>query len=84
MSVKFSIDKPSGVISYDNSSGGLSEGNYMISVSVDNAGGVPELVIKKVGRGKKGYGYDAATGKFGNMFDMQIVDPHLVVLFPSD
>ena len=37
---KFSIDKPSGVISYDNSSGGLSEGNYMISVSVDNAGGV--------------------------------------------
>ena len=37
---KFSIDKPSGVISYDNSMGGLSEGNYMISVSVNNAGGV--------------------------------------------
>ena len=37
---KFSIDKPSGVISYDNSMGGLSEGNYMISVSVNNAGGI--------------------------------------------
>ena len=46
---------------------------------VENAGGVPELVIKKVCRGKKGYGYDASAGKFGNMFDMQIVDPHLVV-----
>ena len=46
---------------------------------VDNSGGVPELVIKKVGRGKKGYGYDATTNKFGDMFDMQIVDPHLVV-----
>jgi len=37
---KFSIDKPSGIISYDNSMGGLSEGNYMISVSVNNAGGI--------------------------------------------
>lgn len=37
---KFSIDKPSGVISYDNSMGGLTEGNYSISLSVDNAGGV--------------------------------------------
>jgi len=46
---------------------------------VDNAGGVPELVIQKVCRGKMGYGYDASADKFGNMFDMQIVDPHLVV-----
>ena len=37
---KFSIDKPSGVIFYDNSLGGLTEGNYSISLSVDNAGGV--------------------------------------------
>ena len=37
---KFTIDKPSGVISYDNSMGGLTEGNYSISLSVDNAGGV--------------------------------------------
>ena len=37
---KFSIDKPSGVITYDNTMGGLTEGNYMVSVSVDNAGGV--------------------------------------------
>ena len=37
---KFTIDKPSGVISYDNSLGGLTEGNYSISLSVDNAGGV--------------------------------------------
>lgn len=46
---------------------------------VDNSGGIPELVIKKVSKGKKGHGYDAAAGKFGDMFDMQIVDPHLVV-----
>ena len=37
---KFSIDKPSGVVTYNNSAGGLSEGNYSISVSVDNANGV--------------------------------------------
>ena len=37
---KFSIDKPSGVISYDNSMGGLTEGKYSITLSVDNAGGV--------------------------------------------
>ncbi len=37
---KFSIDKPSGIISYDNSMGGLTEGNYSITLSVDNAGGV--------------------------------------------
>ena len=37
---KFSIDKPSGIISYDNSMGGLTEGDYSISLSVDNAGGV--------------------------------------------
>ena len=37
---KFSIDKPSGIISYDNSMGGLTEGKYSITLSVDNAGGV--------------------------------------------
>ncbi len=37
---KFFIDKPSGIISYDNSMGGLTEGNYSITLSVDNAGGV--------------------------------------------
>jgi len=46
---------------------------------VKNAGGIPELVVGKVGRGKKGYGYDAATDRYGDMFDMQIIDPHLVV-----
>ena len=37
---KFTIDRPSGVITYDNTLGGLSEGDYIISIKVNNAGGV--------------------------------------------
>ena len=36
----FSIDAPSGIISYDNSNGGFSEGDYVVSVFVNNAGGI--------------------------------------------
>ena len=46
---------------------------------VKNAGGIPEIVVGKVGRGKKGYGYDAASDRYGDMFEMKIIDPHLVV-----
>tara|TARA_A100000164_G_scaffold365626_1_gene385411 strand:- start:4692 stop:6341 length:1650 start_codon:yes stop_codon:yes gene_type:complete len=37
---KFTIDRPSGVITYDNTLGGLSEGDYIISIKVNNASGV--------------------------------------------
>ena len=36
----FSIDAPSGVISYDNSNGGFSEGDYVASVNVNNSAGI--------------------------------------------
>ena len=47
---------------------------------VYNAGEVPEIVLRKVKKSKsQTYGYDAKTGIFGDMFDMQIIDPHDVV-----
>jgi chaperonin GroEL len=46
---------------------------------VENAGGIPEMVIRRVSRSKQALGYDAARGKFGNMIDLKIIDPHLVV-----
>ena len=46
---------------------------------VKNAGGIPEIIIQKVARSKKGSGYDARNDTFGNMFDLKIIDPHLVV-----
>ena len=46
---------------------------------VKNAGGIPEIIIQKVQRSKKGSGYDARNDTFGNMFDLKIIDPHLVV-----
>ena len=44
-----------------------------------NAGGIPEVTMLKMSRGKKSVGYNAATDQYGDMLQMQIVDPHLVV-----
>jgi chaperonin GroEL len=46
---------------------------------VENAGGIPEMVVRKVSRSRQPIGYDAAQDSFGNMVDLKIVDPHLVV-----
>ena len=46
----------------------------------ENAGEVPEIILRKVERSRKSIGYDAASNSFGNMFDLKIIDPHLVVL----
>jgi len=46
---------------------------------VENAGEVPELILRKVERSRKPTGYDAESGMFGDMFEMKIIDPHLVV-----
>ena len=46
---------------------------------VENAGEVPELVLRRVEKSRKSVGYDAYDGKFGDMFDLKIIDPHLVV-----
>ena len=46
---------------------------------VENSGDIPELVIRKITSGRRSIGYDASTGKYGDMLEMQIIDPHLVV-----
>ena len=53
--------------------------NSPLKQIVQNAGGIPELVIRKMTKAKQGYGYDARNDTFGNMFDLKIIDPHLVV-----
>jgi chaperonin GroEL (HSP60 family) len=43
---------------------------------VTNAGEEPSVVLNKVVEGSKGnYGYNAATGEFGDMIEMGILDP---------
>jgi chaperonin GroEL len=44
-----------------------------------NAGDSPDVVVNKVSEGSDEFGYDAANGIFGNMFDIGIVDPTTVV-----
>ncbi|MDT8385812.1 MAG: TCP-1/cpn60 chaperonin family protein, partial [Gammaproteobacteria bacterium] len=42
---------------------------------VSNAGDEPSVVINKVIEGKGNYGYNAATGEYGDMIAMGILDP---------
>ncbi|TVS17443.1 MAG: chaperonin GroEL [Gammaproteobacteria bacterium] len=42
---------------------------------VRNAGLEPELIARQVVEGKDGYGYNAATGEWGDMIEMGILDP---------
>ncbi|GAP65511.1 chaperonin GroEL [Mizugakiibacter sediminis] len=42
---------------------------------VTNAGEEPSVVLNKVAEGKGNYGYNAATGEFGDMVEMGILDP---------
>jgi len=47
----------------------------------ENSGAVPEVVSEKVARKSKSkVGYNAAVGRFENMRDSNIIDPHLVVV----
>jgi|1_EtaG_2_1085319.scaffolds.fasta_scaffold01725_9 chaperonin GroEL len=50
-----------------------------LSQIVENAGGIPENVLKKIVRARRDIGYDAANDRFGNMIELKIIDPHLVV-----
>jgi chaperonin GroEL len=45
---------------------------------IANAGGIPEIVMMKM-KNKRQSGYNAATDTYGDMLEMKIVDPHLVV-----
>lgn len=42
---------------------------------VSNAGGEPSVVVNEVANGKANYGYNAATGEYGDMIKMGILDP---------
>jgi len=42
---------------------------------VRNAGGDPSVVLNAVAEGKGNYGYNAATGEYGDMIDAGILDP---------
>jgi len=46
---------------------------------VINAGDSPDVVANEVNKGDAEFGYDAATGEYGNMFDIGIIDPITVV-----
>ncbi len=42
---------------------------------VDNAGEEPSVILNKVLEGKDSYGYNAATGEFGDLLEFGILDP---------
>ncbi|MCK7592066.1 chaperonin GroEL [Pseudomarimonas salicorniae] len=42
---------------------------------VTNCGEEPSVVLNKVAEGKDNFGYNAATGEFGDMIEMGILDP---------
>ncbi|WP_438438595.1 chaperonin GroEL [Hydrogenophilus thermoluteolus] len=42
---------------------------------VANAGEEPSVIVAKVLEGKGNYGYNAATGEFGDMIEMGVLDP---------
>ncbi len=42
---------------------------------VANAGEEPSVVVDKVQRGKGNYGYNAATGEYGDLVEMGVLDP---------
>ena len=42
---------------------------------VANSGDEPSVVVDKVQRGKGNYGYNAATGEYGDMVEMGVLDP---------
>jgi len=42
---------------------------------VDNAGEEPSVVVNQVKSGTGNYGYNAATGEYGDMLEMGILDP---------
>ncbi len=48
---------------------------------VNNAGGDPSVVLNAVVEGKGSYGYNAATGEYGDMIEMGILDPTKVVRY---
>ena len=46
-----------------------------VRLIADNAGLVGAVIVDSIKKGESDWGIDAATGTFGNLFDMGIVDP---------
>jgi chaperonin GroEL len=42
---------------------------------VANAGAEPSVVVEKVQRGSGSFGYNAATGEYGDLVAMGVIDP---------
>src|SRR5205814_869287 len=48
---------------------------------VNNAGDEPSVVLNKVVEGKGNYGFNAATGEYGDMVEMGVLDPTKVTRY---
>ena len=48
---------------------------------VANAGDEPSVVVNKVVDGKGNFGFNAATGEYGDMVEMGVLDPTKVTRF---
>jgi len=48
---------------------------------VANAGGEPSVVVSQVRQAEGNYGYNAATGEYGDMVELGIIDPTKVTRF---
>jgi chaperonin GroEL len=46
-----------------------------IRIIAENSGAEGSVILNSIVAGKDNYGYDAETGKFGNMLELGIVDP---------
>lgn len=42
---------------------------------VTNAGDEPSVIVAKVLEGKGNHGYDAATGNYGDLVELGVIDP---------
>ena len=49
-----------------------------------NCGQSPDLVVQKALKMSERFGYNGKTNRFGDMFELGIVDPHLVVVSALD
>jgi chaperonin GroEL len=45
---------------------------------VRNAGAEPAVVVERVAEGQGNFGYNAASGEYGDMFAMGVLDPRKV------
>ena len=51
-----------------------------LSQIAENCGVSPDLVVQRVSRISADHGYDGKNDKYGNMFELGILDPHAVVV----